>query len=572
MTVSSTSSDTRYSGNGSTTAFATGFTFYASSTLRVSLIQVSTGTETVQTLTTHYTVSGGNGSTGTVTMLTAPASGYTLVIKRDEPYTQLTDLLDNDPLPAPVLEGAYDKLVMQIQQVYRRTLTAIQAPATFNPNTDTPYTMSAPTNGTVPVGNGTGWDATALASVNTSAVPVSIVSLQNRDLLEYDSGTTSWKNQTLSTVLKRIATTTGDLLYNLSGTISRLAIGTEGYVLTSQSGAPAWAALPNIMLRDYITGFTLSTAGSSTSFGVAAGAAADYGNTIMLSVASAYTKTTGAWAVGSGNGSLDEGTTGNSLWYHAYVIRRPDTGVTDYLTSLCPNRTATATMTIASPAVVTWADHGLQIGSAVVFSTTGALPTGVTAGTRYYVISSGFGTGTFQFSATQGGAAINTSGSQSGTHTATSTPKLPTNYTQYRRIGSMKTNGSAQWATFYQKGNRFYLTGVNDFTAAGATSAATLRAFSVPIGVPVGVIGYAIASANPASGGAQVTVSPAGLSTNAHLSGYADGSASSVYGTGTFYDMATNYSAQLYVAVPANAGSVSLNTTGWIDLRGMDGQ
>lgn len=81
-------------------------------------------------------------------------------------------------------------------------------------------------------------------------------------------------------------------------------------------------------------------------------------------------------------------------------------------------------MTIASPGVVTTLDntgagvaHGLSAGEVVVFDTTGALPTGVTAGTPYYVIATGLTTSAFQFSATLGGAAVNTSGSQSGTHT-----------------------------------------------------------------------------------------------------------------------------------------------------------
>lgn len=76
----------------------------------------------------------------------------------------------------------------------------------------------------------------------------------------------------------------------------------------------------------------------------------------------------------------------------------------------------TVTMTIASPCVVTWNSHGLPNGSTLRFATTGALPTGLTAGTTYYVINTT--TNTFQLSATLSGTAINTSGSQSGTHTA----------------------------------------------------------------------------------------------------------------------------------------------------------
>lgn len=79
------------------------------------------------------------------------------------------------------------------------------------------------------------------------------------------------------------------------------------------------------------------------------------------------------------------------------------------------SKTATITVTIASPGVVTWTAHGLSDGDPVFFTTTGALPTGITASTVYYVRSST--TNTFQLAATVGGAAINTSGSQSGTHT-----------------------------------------------------------------------------------------------------------------------------------------------------------
>jgi hypothetical protein len=76
----------------------------------------------------------------------------------------------------------------------------------------------------------------------------------------------------------------------------------------------------------------------------------------------------------------------------------------------------TVTMTIASPAVVTLATHGFLAGQAIQFFTTGALPTGVTAGTTYYVSATGLAAGTFQFSATRGGASVNTSGTQSGVH------------------------------------------------------------------------------------------------------------------------------------------------------------
>lgn len=86
--------------------------------------------------------------------------------------------------------------------------------------------------------------------------------------------------------------------------------------------------------------------------------------------------------------------------------------------SASPNITlGNPTITIASPAVITLNSHGLTANDSVQFTTTGALPTGISASTQYYVISAGLTTNAFEISATLGGSAINTSGSQSGTHT-----------------------------------------------------------------------------------------------------------------------------------------------------------
>lgn len=85
-------------------------------------------------------------------------------------------------------------------------------------------------------------------------------------------------------------------------------------------------------------------------------------------------------------------------------------------------KSATVTISIATPGVVTWTSHGRKANDVVKFSTTGALPTGLVASTTYYVVGASITTNTFQLSATPGGAAINTSGSQSGVHTAIHAP------------------------------------------------------------------------------------------------------------------------------------------------------
>ena len=88
-------------------------------------------------------------------------------------------------------------------------------------------------------------------------------------------------------------------------------------------------------------------------------------------------------------------------------------------TVLCPS-IGTFTTTIASPAIITQTAHGLLEAASVYLTTTGALPTGLLANTQYYVKY--LTVNTYSLSLTQSlgisGAAINTSGTQSGTHTS----------------------------------------------------------------------------------------------------------------------------------------------------------
>ena len=79
----------------------------------------------------------------------------------------------------------------------------------------------------------------------------------------------------------------------------------------------------------------------------------------------------------------------------------------------------TFTVTIASPGLVTIASHGLATGDSIYITTTGALPTGLSVNTRYWVIkndANSFWLATSLANALVG-TKINTSGSQSGTHT-----------------------------------------------------------------------------------------------------------------------------------------------------------
>jgi hypothetical protein len=83
---------------------------------------------------------------------------------------------------------------------------------------------------------------------------------------------------------------------------------------------------------------------------------------------------------------------------------------------------ATVTMSIASPCVVTWTSHNMTAGAHVIFTTTGALPTGLLPNTVYFVRNTT--TNTFELGlAPNSASSINTSGTQSGTQTGVTNPQ-----------------------------------------------------------------------------------------------------------------------------------------------------
>jgi uncharacterized protein YjbI with pentapeptide repeats len=168
MTVSSDVNKITYAGNGSTQVFSVNYYFLADSHLQVVLITTA-GVETVQTLTTNYTVTGaGNEAGGSITMLVAPPTGVSVVIQRVVPATQETDYLANDPFPAESHERALDKLTMLVQQNERENDRSLKIPLSAVPTTSTELPA--------PVGNKLlAWNSNASAIINFN--PADIITI-----------------------------------------------------------------------------------------------------------------------------------------------------------------------------------------------------------------------------------------------------------------------------------------------------------------------------------------------------------------------------------------------------------
>lgn len=402
-----------------------------------------------------------------------------------------------------------------------------------------------------------------------------VISPQQGVLLIYDGVSAFWRAVSVFATAAGFLSASNNLsdvgnTITARANIGAAASGANGDItsLNAITGL-AGGAFP---FRGYIDGLTLSNdvGTPNTIIDIAAGAAAADDATQIMST-TALTKTTSGWAVGSGNGGLDAGSFPASSFLFAYLIKRTDTGVVDALLSLAPNASSVATMTIATPAVATWTNHGLQVNAPVVFTTTGSLPTGVTAGTVYYVLSAGLSTNSFQFSVTQGGSAVNTTGSQSGVHTATSAPQLPANYTKKRRIGAIKVDGASHILAFTQVGDEFgWTTAVLDVNSTVGTTPTGFALGSVPPGIVVNALvrgqinktaQLPLALITPPTevtgGGAN---SPAG-NFNLYVSASGGNAASD-------FNIRTNTVQQITAMASTTAVNITIVTRGWIDTRG----
>jgi uncharacterized lipoprotein YajG len=119
MTITTTTIKNSYSGDGSQDTFAYTFKISADADIEV-IIRSSAGTETVKSLTTHYTVTGAGGASGGNVVFTTgnvPTATETVVIRRDTTKTQTLDLVENDPFTADSVEGAFDKNLSITQEL-----------------------------------------------------------------------------------------------------------------------------------------------------------------------------------------------------------------------------------------------------------------------------------------------------------------------------------------------------------------------------------------------------------------------------------------------------------------------
>lgn len=128
MTVSTQATRIAYAGDGSSTAFAVPFPFFDATDLEVIERQTATGVETPRMLGADYAVTGGNGATGTVSAVVAPAVGTEWVIRRRTGRVQGADYVPHDPFPSESHERGLDRLTLIAQELDEETGRALKLP------------------------------------------------------------------------------------------------------------------------------------------------------------------------------------------------------------------------------------------------------------------------------------------------------------------------------------------------------------------------------------------------------------------------------------------------------------
>lgn len=187
MTISSSINKIQYNGNDVTALFSTGvIVFYDDSDLVVTTTIIATGVDTTLTLTTDYTVTGGEGAAGSVTLVAgALASTKRITIARAIPYTQPDEFVEGENILAETIETRFDKATIQTQQVKEIADRGLKFPVS-DPSTLVPTLPSAAARASKVLafdadGNPTVEDASAdAAAASAAAAAASAVEAANQ--------------------------------------------------------------------------------------------------------------------------------------------------------------------------------------------------------------------------------------------------------------------------------------------------------------------------------------------------------------------------------------------------------
>lgn len=148
------------------------------------------------------------------------------------------------------------------------------------------------------------------------------------------------------------------------------------------------------------------------------------------------------------------------------------------------------------------------------------------------------------------------------------TPTLPTGFVYKRRIGSLRTDASANIRGFIQVGDWFfYKTPVMDISASQGSTPSN-RALSVPVGLKLlarlAIYGTSTSQSQVVVVDPDITSKTAGVSP-VELTTLSNGTGA---GQANILLVMTNASGQVSTSMNGTSATIQLMTTGWVDTRG----
>lgn len=262
MPVDDTDPRIQYTAPGGSHTYPVPFAFFDDTDLV--MITTEGGVDTTRTLGSDYTVAGGDGSTGSATA--SFNAGATVTIYRDVPATQETEFEDGDPLPAPNLNDALDKLTMLAQQNREALDRAIVIDPT---STETPADLLAELLGSADTATAAATAAAASATAAAASAAIAAASVA-------------------------------------------LAVAMQGWItgLGMVNGTDTQHDI------DFQTGAT-----------IVAAAGTPYG---LVNAAVMTKQLDAGWAAGTNKGGLFTSSIANSTWYHCFIIRKDSDGSVDF--------------------------------------------------------------------------------------------------------------------------------------------------------------------------------------------------------------------------------------------------
>lgn len=245
-----------------TTSFAVPFEFFDTTDLKV----VVDGT--TKTITTHYTVSGGNGSTGTVTMsVTGATGGSTVIIYREIPLSRTTDFPASGAFPIATLNTELDRTVALFDDRKDRIDRSIRLL-----DTDDAATMTLPTKdnrkGTVLGFNATTGaveagptiaNVSSLSSITSNIDSLGAIAADITTLAHIQDGTTATNAITKVSAIQSNVTTVAGIQADVTTVAGKASLITSSFATSMGLIDSTFVTNMNLVTSDFVSDINLIT-------------------------------------------------------------------------------------------------------------------------------------------------------------------------------------------------------------------------------------------------------------------------------------------------------------------------